>query len=89
MDQEPLKDLQESQNYFAQQKAESSLERTMPKLPNIVYKCLFTFKGRYAKEMDTLHWYESWFINTNLRSILLYLFLFFIRVFFVADHLKM
>ena len=44
----------------------------MPKFPNIVYKCLFTIKGGYAIEMDILHWYGSWFIDTNLRSVLLY-----------------
>ena len=49
-------------NYFAQQKAGSSLEKTMSKLPNIVYKGLFTFKGGYAIEMDALHWYGSWFL---------------------------
>ena len=40
-----LKGLCKPQNNFAQQKAENSLTRTMPKFPNIVYKCLGTFKG--------------------------------------------
>ena len=35
----------------------------------IVYKFLFTFKGGYAIEMNTLHWYGSWFIDKNLRSL--------------------
>ena len=46
----------------------------MPKFPNIVYKCLFIFKGGYAIEMDTLRWYGSCFIDTKLRSILLYVY---------------
>ena len=58
--------------YFPQQKAGSSFERTMPKFANTVYKCLFSFKGEYAIEMNTLHWYGSWSIDTNLRSILLH-----------------
>ena len=37
------------------------MERTTPIFLNIACKCLFTFKGGYAIEMDTLHWYESWF----------------------------
>ena len=72
MDQDPLKGLREHpQDYFIQQKAGNNLERTMPKFPNIVYKCLDTFKGGYAID---LHWYESWFVDTNLRSILLYVY---------------
>ena len=34
-------------------------EITIPTFPNIVYKSLFTFKGGYAIEMDTLHWFGS------------------------------
>ena len=53
--------------YFAQQKAENSMERTMSQFPNIVYKYMLTFKEGYAIEMGTLHWYRSWSIDTNLR----------------------
>ena len=52
----------------------------MPLLPNIVYKCSFIFKGGYDIEMNNLPWYGSCFIDTNLRSILLYLFLFLILI---------
>ena len=31
-------------------------EITMPIFPNIVYKCLFTFKGGYDIDMNNLHW---------------------------------
>ena len=48
MDKDPLKILHEPQNYFTQQKAGSSLERTMPKFPNTAYKYLFTSKGGCA-----------------------------------------
>ena len=52
MDQDHLKYYCElPQNYFTQQKAGSSLDRTMPKFSNTVYKCLFTFKGEYASEI--------------------------------------
>ena len=47
----PEKLLWTPQKYFAQQKARSILERTMPIFLNIVYKCLFTFKGGYAIEI--------------------------------------
>ena len=45
------------------------MENTMPIFPNIVYKCLFTFKGGYAIEIDTLHWYGSWFTDLPLISL--------------------
>ena len=41
--------------YFIQQKAGSTLERTMSKFPRIGYKCLFTFKEEYAINLNTLH----------------------------------
>ena len=53
MDQDHPKGLCENLlKYFTQQKAGSSLERTIPKFPNIVYKCLFTFKGGYVIEIQ-------------------------------------
>ena len=41
--------------------------------PNTAYKCLFTFKRGYDIDMNNLHWYKSWFIEANLRPILLYI----------------
>ena len=38
-------------HYCAQQSVGSSMEKTMPIFPNIVYKCLFTFKGEYDIEI--------------------------------------
>ena len=48
------------------------MDRTVLIFPNIVCKCLFTFKGGYDIDMNNLHWYGSWFIGTNLISILLF-----------------
>ena len=53
MDQDPPKvHCKHYEKYFPQQKKPGNcLERTMPKFSNIVYKCLFTFKGGYAVEI--------------------------------------
>ena len=32
-------------------------EETAPMFPNIVYKCPFTFKGGYDRDMNKLQWY--------------------------------
>ena len=47
----PERSMWTPENYFAQQKAGSSRERTTPITPNIAYKCLFTFKGEYYVEI--------------------------------------
>ena len=68
----------------------SRMEKTKPIFPNIVYKCLFTFKGGYNTDMNNLYWYRSWFIDANLRSILLYVYFWsWLRCCDYIAHLKM
>ena len=45
----------------------------MPIFPNIVYKCSFTFKEGYDIDMNNLHWYGSWFIDTNITFCYMYI----------------
>ena len=80
MDQGPSKGCREHlrRKYFTQQKAGSCVDKTTPIFPNIVYKCLFTFKGGYAIEIfiDV----DLALNDTNLRSILLHVSLILIKV---------
>ena len=55
-------------------------EITTSIFPDIVYKGSFTFTGGYDIDMNNLHWYKSWFIDINLRSILLYVYVFLILI---------
>ena len=51
---------------------------TTPLFLNIVYKCLFKCKKGICYR--DLHWNGPWFIDTNLRSILLYVYVFLILI---------
>ena len=55
-------------------------EKTVPMFPNMVYKCPFTFKGGYDIGMNNLHQYRCCFIDRNLRSVLLYGYVFLIWI---------
>ena len=54
MDQDHLKGCHEcpqKENTSPNKKQEAVWKRTTPQFPNIVYKCLFVFKGGYAIEI--------------------------------------
>ena len=56
------------------------MDKSTPIFPNIDYKCLFTFQEGYDIDVNNLHWYGSWFIDANLRLILLYVYVFVILI---------
>ncbi len=53
-------------------------EITAPIFPKNVYKCSLTFKGGYDIDMNNL--YRFCFIDRDLRSILLYVYVFLIFI---------